>query len=193
MQDTENKRWITWKGRRFLVKDNGKILETQDYSLQKPTKQFKLSSENIDLLIKDSINEFEENYARDYITRMSPSDYLKLTASDNTMKRLEEEKFDLDLDILNKKGSWIYLDIDLQTGEVLGHEGRHRMLALKNANYDDVDVVIFPRNYDKYNAQEYNYRKLIGQGEDLKNNSVVVKKLIPVSKKNIERIKKRDY
>lgn len=158
-------------------------------------KVYKLTDNQIDQVIDESVSQWDDNYARLYMTKINPDTYLQLTATSNAMERIEKEKFDLDIEQVNSKNrvaDMMYLDIDLETGEIRGHEGRHRMYAFKNAGYNEVDIVVFPYNYEKYNAKEYNNFKIKGQ-EILNYKSAELKKLVPVSKVNIERIKNRDY
>lgn len=181
-------RWITYKGRHLLVDDDGKIVNNK--------KQFNLTDNNINEIISESISEWDDDYAQLYLTRISPDDFLKLTASENTMQRLENEKFEsLDISTLENKrlvADMMYLDIDMKTGKVLGHEGRHRMYALKNAGYNDIEIPVFASNYDKYHTEEYKNKQIYSQ-EGVAYNSSELEYLIPVSKRNKNRIKNREY
>lgn len=181
-------RWITYKGRHILIDDDGNIANNK--------KEFNLTDENINQIISESVSEWDEDYARLYLTKISPDDFLKLTASERMMQILENEKFDsLDINMLeNKKyvADMMYLDIDMESGQVLGHEGRHRMMALKNEGYDSVEIVVFPRNYQKYNAREYRDKEIYNQ-EGVESHFSKLDYLMPVSKRNIERVKNREY
>ncbi len=195
-----NGKWITLKdGRRILIKPKQVVIKDTNFYMNNTIrgknnndKKFQLSNENIDKLIESSISEWDDNYALNYITKMTPDDFLKLTANQNVMEMLEAQKFDLDLDILNRKGSWIFLDIDFENNVAVSHEGRHRMYALKNAGYNQVDVVVFPRNYEKYNAKTYNNIKIKAQDE-ISDDYVLFDKITPVSKANADKIRKREY
>lgn len=162
---------------------------------KKEEKEFKLSDSDIQQVIDESVSEWDEDYARLYISKISPEDFLKLTANDSMMVMLEENRFDLDLSqVENKKyvADMMYLDIDLETGEVRGHEGRHRMYSLKNAGYKEAEIVVFPYNYSKYNAEEYKNKRIYAQ-EGGGSGFTDLEYLIPVSKRNKDRIKNRRY
>lgn len=168
---------------------------------KKQDKQYQLTDEQLNDVIEESVAKGENNYAKHYITTMSPDEFLLMTASPYIWNTLEKDKFDLDLNQLNKAhnvASMIYLDIDLRTGKVTGHEGRHRAYALKNAGYKKMDVVVWPSNYDKSNAKEYKDFKIKAQDgttahETGIGNEAVLHKLTPVSTANINKIKNRDY
>ena len=189
--------WRTIGGRHIFIAE-GEDLETamkKSGKFDNDNKIYELTEENIQQVIDESVSEWDDDYARLYLTKISPSDFLKLTASEKTMERLEKEKFELDVDILKKSkvvADMMYLDIDLETGEVRGHEGRHRMKALLDNGYKEVEIVVFPYNYSKYNAKEYNNKRIYAQ-EHGGTGSVDLKYLIPVSKRNKERIKSRNY
>jgi hypothetical protein len=192
------KRWVTLKdGRRIMINDymNNKIRTEANKE-----NTYQLTDENIQQVIDESISQWDDNYAKLYMTKINPDDFLKLTATPNDIERFTKENVSSGLNNLNintlksKKyvADMMYLDIDFQNEIVYGHEGRHRMLALKNAGYKEVDLVVWARNYDKYNAKEYTNFTVSGQ-EMQSHKSVTLKKLVPVSKANVERIKKRDY
>lgn len=158
-------------------------------------KVYQLTDNQINQVIDESVSQWDDNYARLYMTKINPKTYLELTATSDAMERIEKEKFDLDIEQVKSKSivaDMMYLDIDLETGEVRGHEGRHRMYAFQNAGYESVDIVVFPYNYEKYNAKEYKDFTIKGQ-EVLSFKSAKLDDLVPVSKANIERIKNRDY
>lgn len=196
----EEGRWITTKhGNRVFIKTTNAYMNEKIRSLTSKSneqkKQFQLTDEQIDEVISESISEWDDNYAGLYITRMDPKDFLKLTATSKAMEWIENDKFDLDIKQVEAKkrvADMMYLDIDLETGKVRGHEGRHRAYSFQNAGYNKIDIVVFPYNYDKYQAKEYNNFNLKGQ-EVLSFQNATLEKLIPVSKANINRIKKRDY
>ena len=172
--------------------------KTQD-TKQSDKKTYQLTNDQLQNVIDESISQWEDNYAKLYMTKMSPNDFLSLTANEQVMNMLEQTATKLDLNEMNKPrnvASMMYLDVDLEMGEVRGHEGRHRAYALKNAGYNEMDVIIWPwqSESDKYHSKERDNYTMTGQtGMNLNNNKVTVRKIVPVSKANIERIKRRDY
>lgn len=203
--------WRTIGGRRVFIK-HGQDLATamresgkfgnkkQEEQPQQQEKEFELSEDNINQVISESVSKWEDNYAKLYMTKMSPDDFLKLTIADEEQYLLKEGNFlrsmdNVDTNILHDKkyvADMMYLSIDLENQNVIGHEGRHRMMLLKEAGYKQVDVVIWASNYDKYNAKEYKNFTVNGQEKQF-NKQVTFNDLVPVSKANIERIKKHDY
>lgn len=97
--------------------------------------------------------EGEENYAKAYATWVSPEDYLLLTCPGGVQSFLDKAK-PLDYKVLCDQQQEIFLSVDFEKGEVVGHEGRHRMAALHKAGANLVAITIIPRNQnDKYNRQ----------------------------------------
>ena len=194
----EDGRWVTLKdGRRIYIRTTNDYMndKIRNDSKKVSGKKYQLTDDNIQQVIDESISQWDDNYARLYMSKIKPEDFLELTAPDVVLDMLNANKTELDLEKI--KGAkyvadMMYLDIDLETGQVRGHEGRHRMLALKDAGYDEVDIVVFPYNYEKYNAKEYKDFKIKGQ-DRLSNREKTLSTLVPVSKANQERIKKRDY
>ncbi|MCR5575584.1 MAG: hypothetical protein K6F56_01095 [Oscillospiraceae bacterium] len=84
------------------------------------------------------------NYAQAYITYMKPEDFLHLTTIYD-MGRIRSETEPLDANKLKDavRSQPIQLKIDTETGDVLDHEGRHRMMALQRAGVERVPVLLF--------------------------------------------------
>ena len=106
----------------------------------------KLTQNRIDYLIKDSGAGSRVDYANTWVASINPSDFIDLTLSSKTRNK-GREIFDTEVEgdygsvmgdrdyIFDlKKGREIpYLSIDMDTGKVIGHNGRHRMRALEKA------------------------------------------------------------
>lgn len=107
--------------------------------------------------------EFEETYAKAYVTWISPKDYLSLTYPGDVQSFLDNAK-PLDYKELCNQQPEMFLRVNFEKGEVVGHEGRHRMAALHNAGANMVAVTIIPSNQDdKYNRQFIERLKVKGQ------------------------------
>ena len=121
--------------------------------------------------IKQRIEEHgasQPDYARRYITSISPKDFIDLTVYERNMDR---KNFDTKVggDFGGKMADWNYnrqlrdseeppvLVIDKSTGQVIGHNGRHRMRALEMAGIKSVEIEVELHDEDgymiKYNAQ----------------------------------------
>ena len=108
------------------------------------------------------------DYARAYITRISPKDFIDMTVYEQNMDR---EKFDTRVrgDFDGLMGDWDYeqalrekeetpmLVIDKSNGKIIGHNGRHRMRALEKAGIESVEIEVEFHDEDgylvKYDAQ----------------------------------------
>lgn len=104
------------------------------------------------------------DYAKSYVAWVNPSDFVfATTVSDRNRETLKEEAGTLDVEKLSKESQPIYLIVDFESGRILGHEGRHRMLALEEAGIEKVAVIIDARNDDTYNTKPIERMRLEGQ------------------------------
>ena len=100
------------------------------------------TSERIEREIQDSMAEGLPDYAHSYIAWVNPEDFLRATTiAQRDYERIREEAGDLDHDRLKQQSQPIYLTIG-KDGEIIGHEGRHRISALGKAGYDRVAVIL---------------------------------------------------
>lgn len=105
------------------------------------------------------------DYAQAYMAYMSPNDYLNLTTSNPfSRSRINQEAEGLGVDqvVEASRQQPIQLRIDSKTGEVLGHEGRHRMVALRRAGVTRVPVMLFDSE-NKYSKTPIDSMTLRGQ------------------------------
>lgn len=158
------------------------------------TKKLAWTNERIDKYLKNYAAS-NKDYAQAYVTYMSPIDYLKLTAGTkvHTIEDIQNSnnKYgDLDLTKIDNDYDWaIRLTVDEsgRTTEVIGHEGRHRMMMLGNAGFEQVPVLIFnPDN--KYSKSIMNNWKLKPQKfyDDVpsKSRMVTISEAIPLNQNN---------
>ena len=101
------------------------------------------------------------SYARRYITRISPKDFIDLTV---TKHGLERKNFDAYVggDFGSRMGEWDYekqlrdseeppvLLINKATGQVIGHNGRHRIRALEMAGTESIEIEVQLHDEDGY-------------------------------------------
>ena len=91
------------------------------------------------------------NYSKAWIATIDPRDFLRLTLPDDVLATWQngtenawgQEVRELDVEDLKNARQVPYLIIDTdESHSVIGHEGRHRMLALMRAGYTNIPVVI---------------------------------------------------
>ena len=143
-----------------------------------------LKETTIDLYLKDYASESTPNYAQAYITYMTPREFLELTTSGISSRLLiENESTKLDKKRFEEATHFqpIKLTIDHKTGEVISHEGRHRMVALANEGIYDVPVLLFDSS-NKTSKETLNNFKLTGQFNEY--HSAIVGDAIPFSYAN---------
>ena len=134
------------------------------------------------------------NYAQAYIAYMSPEDFLKLTTSREGRGVVEGQSKPLDVDEFrdSTRQQPVQLRIDHETGEVLGHEGRHRAVALENAGVERVPVLLFDTG-NKYTKEAIDTLTLTGQdfGATRSEEHVDVQGLLPFNYANRDAIVER--
>ena len=148
----------------------------------------KLKETTVDKYLQDYAAKSSPNYAQAYIAYMSPSDYLDMTTSGYSSRLLienEATKFDKErfVDAVNYQP--IQLRIDHETGEVVGHEGRHRMVALMDEGIRDVPVLLFDSS-NKYSKETLEDFVLTGQFNE--KHKATIKTAIPLNYANRDTI-----
>ena len=107
------------------------------------------SESRIDRLIGEFAYDFDSTRTKAYAAFVNPDDFLSATTPKSERDKLESEAKPLDREGLASETQPIYLKVR-ETDEdgvfkIVGHEGRHRMMALRDAGYSRVPVVlIFP-------------------------------------------------
>ena len=115
----------------------------------------KLTQDRINYLIDDSGAGSNVGYARAWIASINPTDFIDLTINYRTRMK-GREAFDNNVrgdynglmadrdyisDLQNSR-TIPRLKVDMDTGKVIGHDGRHRMRALEKAGASHTPVVI---------------------------------------------------
>lgn len=93
----------------------------------------------------------KKNYAQSWITRINPTDFINLTTGvtqdreifDQTEGDYGTTVKDYDfVEGLKKSKQTPYLMVDVNTLQVVGHEGRHRMRALEMRGIEDAEILV---------------------------------------------------
>ena len=103
----------------------------------------------IDRLIGEFAYDFDGGRTKAYAAFVNPDDFLSATTPKDEREQLESESKPLDREGLGSQKQPIFLRVrkgsKKGTYQITGHEGRHRMMALRDAGYSRVPVVlIFP-------------------------------------------------
>ena len=122
----------------------------------KPEK-FSLRSRWSDQRIKSLLNKFayttDDNASKAHAAFIKPEDFLNATSTKEYRETLEKERTPLDVGRLAKEDQEIYLEIEPTAEEgvyqIKGHEGRHRMMALRDAGVQAVPVALINRPYGR--------------------------------------------
>lgn len=122
------------------------------------------TSERMDREIKSSMARFSPDYAKSYITWVNPLDFLNATTtSDKEIEVIRQKAGELDVERLAAQEQTMYLHVDFETGEIVGHEGRHRMTALWKAGVENVAVIIDASYDDRKHTKPISIMHLKGQ------------------------------
>lgn len=122
------------------------------------------------------------NYFSVYI---SPDDYLKITSSEALIKDIEREtKKYGKLDLSKIDNGFMMLEIDLNNGKVVSHEGRHRMQLLKNSGYKKAQIIVISSNnsYDEKFGHDIKELSLKHQMRN-ENRTIIIRDLKIINKK----------
>ena len=141
------------------IRYSGRNKEQQDY-VEVASKAV-MTTDRIDYLIEDSGAGSRVDYANYWITSISPTDFLNMTLTLSKQDRSAFDKFpsewneNSNMDTYDYMGELKknmrqtpYLAIDITTGEVVGHEGRHRMRALERNGIESAEIRVEFRDED---------------------------------------------
>ena len=125
-----------------------------------------------------------------YAIRLSPDEFLSLTATKDNAAEIEMETAteygNLDESRLRSDANGIMLVVDMNSGAVMDHDGRHRMLLLRDEGIDNVPVLIVP--YEQNNAATRTIQAMTLRGEEWSYGSapgvVEVKNIMPFTEQN---------
>ena len=150
--------WITKNGNHIRIKNNQSPMDAFiRQSISEKKREDVLRINNINKLNyeipQEQLDKFKNksngNY---YLTEIEPDDYLKITSNSKIIEaiKMETKKYGA-LDLKKINNGYIMLEVDLENGKVINHEGRHRIQLLKNNGYKKVQIIIMSKNnyYDE--------------------------------------------
>ena len=130
------------------------------------------------------------DYSKAYVAYISPDDFLRLTTINKELIELDSERYGtLDVEKLrnnNVRTDGPYLEIDFEDGRVYDHNGRHRMVLLRNAGINRVAIIVrdVSSERNKYKTEKHSNVTLLGQKFDSGESApgkVVIDEIIPLS------------
>jgi len=165
--------YVSLLSNQFKNADNLNPTESDDIRYQDRYIRYgKLTQNRIDYLIEDSGAGSRVDYANKWIASISPSDFIDLTLRYETRVK-GREVFDTkvggdygsvmgDRDYIHEirhNRELPYLMVDMETGKVLGHNGRHRMRALEMAGASRTPIgIIFYKDDRVYKGDDNGVR-----------------------------------
>jgi hypothetical protein len=165
-------------------------LETKDvrYSLSK----VRYTPERFDRLYNESMytQSSAKKKTKGYLAFVDPMDFVKATASPETLDRLRKEQEPLDTERLKKESQPLYLSVVERNGEwkITSHEGRHRMLALHEAGYRRVPIYI---DIEAEVAEPIAHKFINAQYDDSVSSFLLATVIEPLSYDNRERAREK--
>lgn len=169
-------------------------IEKARFSVDEDSGTVALEASTVDQYLKDYASKGSPRYAQAYIAYMTPQDFLDLTTSESGRSHIERTSKKLDPQELGDASRYqpIQLRIDHETGEVVGHEGRHRAYAMQQEGIESIPVLLFDSS-NKYSKEEIGHLTLYGQdfGNTRSTAEVGVSDLLPLSYANRDQILER--
>lgn len=169
-------------------------IEKARFSVDEDGGTVALEASTVDQYLKDYAAKGSPRYAQAYIAYMAPRDFLDLTTSESGRSYIERTSKQLDPQELGDASRYqpIQLRIDHETGEVVGHEGRHRAYAMQQEGIGSIPVLLFDSS-NKYSKEEIGHLTLHGQdfGNTRSTAEVGVSDLLPLSYANRDQILER--
>ena len=169
-------------------------IEKARFSVDEDGGTVALEVSTVDQYLKDYAAKGSPRYAQAYIAYMAPRDFLDLTTSETGRSHIERTSQKLNVQELGDASRYqpIQLRIDHETGEVVGHEGRHRAYAMQQEGIGSIPVLFFDSS-NKYSKEEIGHLTLYGQdfGNTRSTAEVGVSDLLPLSYANRNQILER--
>lgn len=145
-----------------------------------------LKESKVEEYLYDYAAKSSPKYAQAYIAYVRPRTFLKLT-TDDVFERyhIADQAGELDEERLSNSRPGIYLRIDHETGQITGHEGRHRMSAMDSAGIELVPVLLVDTS-NKMTKTDIAEITLHGQFDETAMG--IVNDLIPLNYENRDRV-----
>lgn len=137
----------------------------QSNESREDAKSARITKDRLDYLINDSGAGTKKDYAQKWITSINPTDFINMTTSKTQDREIfdktkgdygstvDEYDYIEGLKKETRQTPFLYIDTN---GNVIGHEGRHRMRALEKNGVKSCDVVIEFRDEDGFIIKNYN-------------------------------------
>ena len=122
------------------------------------------TTDRIEHELEYSLYEGKPDTTRTYIAWIDPRDFVRATTTNSeTEAIIKAEAGELDVARMRAESQTPYLRIDFGTGEIRGHEGRHRMQAMADAGIKYAPVLMDDVRGANTDAQPISIQKLKGQ------------------------------
>ena len=133
--------------------------------------------------IREAINRYgsptDADYSKAYMTYINPKTFVELNARDT--EEIENTSRPINGSDLTGNHQTPFIKVDMDTGEIVGHEGRHRMQALADAGVEKVAVLVVPNSEKgKNNRQTIKSFEVTGENDT----KATLENLIPVNQKH---------
>lgn len=155
----------------YFAEDGGK--SASRYALSSDGKRAVMTTERIDDIIRSSSAGNRADYARTWITAISPTDFINMTVrAEHQNRAFFDEKIKGDFDSTMgeydyakalKETEAPYLQVRLETGEIIGHNGRHRMRMLEQQGVQSAEIAV-----EFFDSDGYWVKTMNGEGNALK-------------------------
>lgn len=121
------------------------------------------------------LKKIKERFPNAMLTRMRIDDFLKASGNEAIRRKIYSETAPLNVEDLQNVDSDMFLEVDLLSGKVISHEGRHRATALQQAGYTHIDVAVIPT------TKEPNILHNVYVQAQESDKTIVFKQLVPIN------------
>lgn len=123
----------------------GSKRQTYNYEINKDFEGLQYTAKGL----KDLKQQAKSNNEKIYVAELDVGDFLKLTTNPDLLIRLEKEMIKNNRYLADDKiyeTSSFNITINPESGKVTEHDGRHRIIALKNSGFKNVEVSVTTTN-----------------------------------------------
>ena len=146
-----------WQTHMQSAEDNDLLFSRRDDGMVRDGNKAVMTTERIDYMIEDSAAGSRTDYARWWITSIDPGRFIDLTTRIPMLERDRFDQADYDyMEGLKTSKQTPFLLVEYPSGQIVGHEGRHRMRALEKAGIKSSEISIGFYDEDGYWLKEMN-------------------------------------
>ncbi len=163
-----------YSGNIYLHKDVSPDEFGEILDIERPYKELSQEQKYVGMS-EARLKKIKERFPNAMLTRMRIDDFLKASGNEAIRRKIYSETALLNVEDLQNVDSDMFLEVDLLSGKVISHEGRHRATALQQAGYTHIDVAVIPT------TKEPNILHNVYVQAQESDKTIVFKQLVPIN------------